>query len=392
MAPTSSKKRKHARSGERKAGCKVRRITDSGNQATVAIPNDSVVAQGAGDSNATKTRQSSVQIQVFPTALPTQLPLDQDTYAVRPCYVEYYDLITAQLRYGTRTITVSGTSGTGNTMLYGYVFSRFSRENPDAIIITASYTDESRLIRVTVFEGERVIEAEYLGGRRLMKKARALAIERKTKLVYMFDGPPKSPPPPPAQMICFTNPNNEWLDKVEHAAQSFVCYTPLWELDELVATAAHVPWRRPGKPDVFLDRATVEERFATFGGVARECLAGCEKFVTRRKNELVHDIDVTFDQQTSECGITCQIPVRPGGDRSFPREVLAGLSALSDEVADQRDRKLGGGRANDAKKDKLKCSEPRYQPGVFFKLAVWEEYKETFMSGVRDAEENSTDF
>lgn len=175
-------------------------------------------------------------------------------------------------------------------MLYGYVFSRFSRENPDAIIITASYTDESRLIRVTVFEGERVIEAEYLGGRRLMKKARALAIERKTKLVYMFDGPPKSPPPPPAQMICFTNPNNEWLDKVEHAAQSFVCYTPLWELDELVATAAHVPWRRPGKPDVFLDRATVEERFATFGGVARECLAGCEKFVTRRKNELVHDI------------------------------------------------------------------------------------------------------
>lgn len=147
---------------------------------------------------------------------------------------------------------------------------------------TAVFTDDSELVRVAVFEGGRLIDSTGEGGKRLMKKARERAIARKRECLYIVDGLPKSHPPSP----CFTRMNEKWMGNLVGTDLTPVYCMPLWSLNELKATAARISPTLKVKSGAALVDDVIEDRFATFGGVARECLAASEEFVESRKKRL----------------------------------------------------------------------------------------------------------
>lgn len=86
-------------------------------------------------------------------------------------------------------------------------------------------------------------------------------------------------------MVCFSSPNEHWLNMASKKPEATKLYMPLWDVEELVAAVTSL------RPDLLVPRNVVESRFAIFGGVARCCLAVNEEFVKDRIAELENDIN-----------------------------------------------------------------------------------------------------
>ncbi|EGZ15477.1 hypothetical protein PHYSODRAFT_506731 [Phytophthora sojae] len=112
------------------------------------------------------------------------------------------------------------------------------------------------------------------------------------KLIYLYDGPPIFPPQT-AQMVCFTSPNETWFRMMAKNPHKRTLFMPLWDLEEL-QTAAKALDLAMDTSDTLLNYEEgalsvldkVEQRYRTFGGVARECLSTVESIIESRQKEM----------------------------------------------------------------------------------------------------------
>ncbi|OWY92591.1 hypothetical protein PHMEG_00038349, partial [Phytophthora megakarya] len=118
------------------------------------------------------------QTKKFPQELPMENDYELSRYFVRSCYPEYYDLILNKLEE-FQIVTVTGTTGIGMSVFYGYFFERCKSARPP------SYN--------------------------FIEEQRKAALQRKDKLLFLYDGPPQFEPKYPTKMVCFVSPNENWL-------------------------------------------------------------------------------------------------------------------------------------------------------------------------------------
>jgi hypothetical protein len=205
-------------------------------------------------------------VEMVQQKLPMSLEFLESTFYVRSCYEEYYQLVMELLlKPRMNYITLTGTPGIGKSIFYIYFFQRYQRENPTATIVTASFGQDRKLGECVVFEPGKVQGVEYE------------KIPKFKGSIHLYDGPPENSPPR-NKMVCFTSPNNSWLDQIFKYPNHIPLYLPVWNLQELCDANDSL--------ELGLDSRTIKERFLFFGGSARYCLAFDVDFCNRGVEEI----------------------------------------------------------------------------------------------------------
>ncbi|KAG3004983.1 hypothetical protein PC110_g645 [Phytophthora cactorum] len=93
-------------------------------------------------------------------------------------------------------------------------------------------------------------------------------------------------------MVVFTSPNVEWLRVVRK--DDCTIYMPLWTCEELQEAASAVGLKGSSGVNCITDDI-IEERFYSFGGVARECLLQEEALAEFKKRDLNKEIEQIRD-------------------------------------------------------------------------------------------------
>ncbi|POM75245.1 LOW QUALITY PROTEIN: Hypothetical protein PHPALM_7680 [Phytophthora palmivora] len=247
----------------------------------------------------------------FPSDLPMETPYMEQVYYVRKCYSEYYDIVLRLLDEQVESVTVTGTPGIGKSVFLAYFFQRYSSQNKEATIITASFTRESKMRKVVVWKGGKIVgeaknqslpmdeliwKTETEVRAQVKQEECVRGMVPKARLLYLYDGPPNDSPVG-AQMVCFTSPNASWFAKLKKTPMRPQLFMPLWDLEELQIAAEEVNltmsaslWdkvrnerKREIEPNdglMFADE--IDMRYKIFGGVARECLSTDASFVRER--------------------------------------------------------------------------------------------------------------
>jgi len=210
------------------------------------------------------------RVQAVQYELPMSFFYERKTFFVRDCYPIYYEHLVRNLEKGYRYISVSGTPGIGKSVFYMYFFQRYRRENPDATIVTASFTEERKLQACLVF---------YPGEEKGQIKNKIELVEN---AIYCYDGPPDSRPSF-RNMICFSSPHYAWLESMRKEKSHTPIYLPSWTLDEL-----HSANIRLG---LGLHPSQIKARFELWGGSARLCLSTDFDEVEQSKDDL--DVEVS---------------------------------------------------------------------------------------------------
>ncbi|KAG3139963.1 hypothetical protein C6341_g20159 [Phytophthora cactorum] len=117
------------------------------------------------------------------------------------------------------------------------------------------------------------------------------AHREKKKVFFLCDGPPRTFPRA-GQMVVFTSPNVEWLRVVRK--DDCTIYMPLWTCEELQEAASAVGLKGSSGVNCITDDI-IEERFYSFGGVARECLLQEEALAEFKKRDLNKEIEQIRD-------------------------------------------------------------------------------------------------
>ncbi|EGZ25786.1 hypothetical protein PHYSODRAFT_326765 [Phytophthora sojae] len=208
---------------------------------------------------------------------------------------------------GPKVVTVTGTPGIGKSVFYAYFLERYSYENEDITIITASFAKTERSStkdQVVVFKKGKAVAVV----KDVQSAMDALILETVDeagdKLLYLCDGPPDQIPRA-AQMVCFTSPSERCFDTLRKWPACPKLFMPLWDLDELQTAADELELEMNtmntcfNREDVEMDRVMVadriEQRYHIFGGVARECLSTDEAYVNGRQAFIEKTI-ANFDQ------------------------------------------------------------------------------------------------
>ena len=201
------------------------------------------------------TAEKTVQDIIF--KLPQTYDYDQPSFFVRSCYPVYYNLI-GDLLNGrdehkiVENVTVTGTPGVGKSVFYIYFFQRWIEENPESIIITASFTRRRNLKQCVLFDiknpsGLICKDIPFIEG-----------------ALHLYDGPPPFEPQD-NQMVCFISPNSEWYDSMIKSPRHRCLYMPVWTIEELLEADSYL--------QINLGEDKLKQRFDFFGGSARYCLA-----------------------------------------------------------------------------------------------------------------------
>lgn len=202
--------------------------------------------------------------------LPMSFPYRRDSYYVRECYPEYYEMIRKTFaESGIDIISLTGTPGIGKSIFYIYFLQRYRIENPKATIVTASFTIDRRLKSCRVFTAD-----DYVG-----RKVSRIPDEKAD--IHLYDGPPDMEPYN-QKMVTFTSPNYKWFKIIGKAENHSRMYMPIWTFEEL-KNANH-----------YLNLEIIDnvlfDLFEVFGGVTRMCLALNVEYISQAKKELENNI------------------------------------------------------------------------------------------------------
>ncbi|GMF47612.1 unnamed protein product [Phytophthora fragariaefolia] len=189
-------------------------------------------------------------------------------------------------------------AGIGKSVFLAYFLERYGVDNQCTTIITASFeSDGERSIRKRVVvwkNGKAIGKAANIDTE--MRRSHPEDYEKreeKKKVIILYDGPPTSLVAN-AQMVCFTSPNERWLNKLKTSEDRPILIMPLWYLEELPTACESLAMRVPLRNETLWEEGTnatsttdmvadhLQERFAIFGGVARECLSIDSAFEARR--------------------------------------------------------------------------------------------------------------
>ncbi|KAG1713174.1 hypothetical protein DVH05_028504 [Phytophthora capsici] len=206
-------------------------------------------------------------------------------YYNRVCYDEYYTLVKDMLGNEEGCVTVTGTPGIGKSIFYAYFFQRLQKEKKgkNTWIIAAAYRKDK--LKCAFVYKDSADDPELIVTGTTIDAYVIAAYKEKKRLILLSDGPPERLWGA-TQMVVFTSPNDSWLRSVRK--DNCTLYMPLWTLAELQEAAEMLVLQ--GRDGSDITDEMIEERFYTFGGVARECFYRTEDLVKKKRNDLVEKI------------------------------------------------------------------------------------------------------
>ncbi len=217
----------------------------------ISQPAQPVTPPGATSEPIPSELRSVIEKVEYPQ-LPMSQALEGELYYVRESYPVYYEYIVTLLYSAKKNIiTLSGTPGIGKSVFYLYFFQRYRKENPNATIVTACFTETRVLVECRVFKAGEIESEKHP------------TIPEIPGALYLYDGPPDYPPPR-MKMVCFTSPNAGWFKAAQKQNYAIRLFFPVWTLQELKEANALL--------ELGIDDDVIEQRYSLFGGSARTCL------------------------------------------------------------------------------------------------------------------------
>ncbi|CAK4240286.1 unnamed protein product [Aphanomyces euteiches] len=228
-------------------------------------------------------------VQDVTVDLPTTFKYQAEEFYVRECYKSYYDRVVGLLQTYDY-ISVREHQST----FYDYFFDRYRREHPRLAIVTASFNENQQLKKCVVFGSG--------GSSVIWDKTDFPNIENRfPKALHLYDGPP-SVEPARSKMVTFTSPNFAWLESMRKNIEAHrKLYMPVWELTELSDAVEML--------NLKISFEELIERYQTFGGVPRYCLAETTTAYQEGLNDLdeaietihsIYDVQVCFQRHILE--------------------------------------------------------------------------------------------
>ena len=184
--------------------------------------------------------------------LPMSEPYYEPKMYVRECFPEYYQYVKDILasKAGINYISITGTPGNGKSMFYNWFFEKYRAENPNKVIVCASFHWLHKFESCYVFEPNKA-PVEYD------------EIPEIKNAMYFYDNSPLKLPKY-GQMVAFACPNDDWFRSIRSRKNHMKLYMPVWEFDELLDAIECLGIRIGPKE--------LTSRFNSFGGVPRYCL------------------------------------------------------------------------------------------------------------------------
>jgi hypothetical protein len=197
--------------------------------------------------------------------LPMAYPFPESKFFVRECYGKYYDVIIKLLGMDPVTvlpneprpkfsevydyITVTGSPGIGKSVFYLYFVEKYRKENPEKTIVTAAFAQRYLTSGMVLYPDSDNMESERF----------YLRIPSIENAIYLYDGAPEAEPSR-KKMVCFSSPNEAWLNYMRKNIKHVKLIMPPWTLNELLE-AAQALWKTPSQASPTLTPEEIESRF-----------------------------------------------------------------------------------------------------------------------------------
>ena len=204
---------------------------------------------------------------------------------IRECYHDYYSMVMSFLNEGRTKIVVTGTPGIGKSIFYMYFFERYIMDRPN----------QNQRVVVAAFNKKRVLMSckEW-------KDGELIALDKlpvgKEGDLFLFDGPVGFVPAD-ATMICFTSPNEKFLQEMIKFKSAYrLRYMPNWTLLEQRCARDAI--------QLGINDAKLRQRWGYFGGTVRYTfendletvkLAAMNVNQALRKIKSMRDLSLCFD-------------------------------------------------------------------------------------------------
>ena len=186
--------------------------------------------------------------------LPMAFAYSKETFYLRDCYKEYFEMIMNLLDdEKTRRITITGSPGIGKSVFYLYFVPRYRKVRADQIVVTASFTDSRTLTLCRVYYPDRANDPVELN-----------TVPNIPNALYIYDGTPDMKPPDNQRMICFTSPHRGWSKYIRKDDFHCKVHMPVWTESEL--------YEANDVLELGIERMEIQRRFLVFGGIARACI------------------------------------------------------------------------------------------------------------------------
>ena len=150
--------------------------------------------------------------------LPMADPYCKPYMYVRDCYAQYYDYVKSILasKHDVKYVTITGSDGIGKSMFYNWFFSQYRLDNPDQVIVCAS------------FDKDRVMKSCVSFQSSMSPMRHADIIPEVADAIYMYDGPPRLFPKI-GRMVAFVGSTDKWYDFPDIGHMITTCQNPLLE-------------------------------------------------------------------------------------------------------------------------------------------------------------------
>jgi hypothetical protein len=203
--------------------------------------------------------------------LPMAFKYRWETFYLRDCYTEYFDLIMTLLDgVQFRRITITGSPGIGKSVFYLFFVPQY-RELRKEIVVTASFTDSRVLSICRVYYPDRANHCVE------MKE-----VPNIPDALYIFDGTPVMKPPDDQRMICFTSPHRGWSKYIRKDDSHIKLHMPVWTESEL--------YEANDVLELGISYTEIERRLNLFGGIPRACLGTNTAAVESMERALLHRV------------------------------------------------------------------------------------------------------
>jgi hypothetical protein len=196
-------------------------------------------------------------------------------FYIRKCYEQYYLQALRLLQTQTfKFVSVTGTKGIGKSIFYQYVFTRIRENYPNWVVITASFTKNTRRFKNGIVfypngSWKRLITFESL------VTCQFEVIDENLQVIALYDGAPEVEAN--CKMICFTSYDASWFAAARDMVRIHATlYMPVWTLDELKEARTLLRMN-------FTDEQLAES-YDLFGGVPRVCFLD-SRSIERQEHE-----------------------------------------------------------------------------------------------------------
>ncbi|TMW68069.1 hypothetical protein Poli38472_007741 [Pythium oligandrum] len=215
----------------------------------------------------------------YPISLPAQHEFKFPRYYVRPCYLEYYNLVIDRFKGGYDKVTVTGTAAIGKSTFLAYFFTRYCIEHPNETVIMVSFTNTGKMKDALVWTRQGVTHTAQCMSC-MIEQAETKARQEGRPSIRLYDGALRNLPAR-TRVLCCTRALERWDNLI--ASDQRHAVAP-WDISELLDARAKLKLEAFPSP---VSREDITSRYDKFGGVARVCLSQRKQYPSQVEARII---------------------------------------------------------------------------------------------------------